>query len=101
MRGGAERVGILTTRAGDWGHIARQKLIRHAHDLVRKAIQRGDLIRPHRCDKCNTETFTLGHHHDYDQPLAVIWLCPYCHKHIFERSIPVIDPSEFHTPEVI
>jgi hypothetical protein len=48
---------------------------------VTAAIQRGDLIRPEKCEACGcapTEKLH-GHHDDYTKPLSVRWLCRSCH----------------------
>jgi ribosomal protein S27AE len=49
-----------------------------AHSAVARAIRNGDLVRQ-PCVRCG-ETKSLAHHEDYDQPLAVMWLCQPCHK---------------------
>lgn len=76
---------------GDENHFYRQgnegkekrKRVQHFTD---KAIQRGVLIRPVRCEKCNgTQEYSDGrngiqaHHCDYDKPLDIMWLCQKCH----------------------
>jgi hypothetical protein len=48
-----------------------------AHHLLAKAIKKGKIIRE-ACSVCGTEQ-AQGHHNDYNQPLAVIWLCPLHH----------------------
>lgn len=61
---------------------------RKAYSVVKHAIASGVLIRPHKCSKCG-ETPTPAsdgrsrihaHHHDYDKPLEVEWLCAKCHR---------------------
>lgn len=49
-----------------------------AHDMVRRAIQKGLLFRS-PCCRCASEK-SLAHHEDYDKPLEVMWLCQPCHK---------------------
>ena len=51
-----------------------------AHQLVRNAINRGDLVRPSVCESCDQNGYIEGHHDDYSQPLVVRWLCAACHK---------------------
>ena len=70
-----------------------------AHDITEKAIARGVLIRPERCEACGTagESFADGrapiqaHHPDYNRPLDVMWLCQRCHHewHTTNTAIPV------------
>ena len=50
-----------------------------AHSAVARAIRSGELVRQ-PCEKCRDAT-SVAHHDDYDQPLAVRWLCQACHKH--------------------
>lgn len=49
------------------------------HLYVELAVHYGHLIRPDRCSKCSVECKPQGHHHDYDLPLDVTWLCTKCH----------------------
>lgn len=54
---------------------------RRAHDLVYKAIIRGELIRPSECPRCGgTNSPIHAHHDDYSKPLDVQWLCARCHQ---------------------
>ena len=50
-----------------------------AHQLVRNALRRGELTRQ-PCEACGTSNHVIAHHGDYDQPLAVRWLCEDHHK---------------------
>lgn len=57
-----------------------------AKRAVRRAVESGILIRPEKCQMCNSEFETLdgragihAHHPDYSKPLDVMWLCPICH----------------------
>ncbi|WPJ70610.1 endonuclease [Escherichia phage vB-Eco-KMB41] len=51
---------------------------RKAHNLVRNALRRGELHRG-PCEVCGADK-VVGHHDDYDRPLAVRWLCERHHK---------------------
>jgi hypothetical protein len=51
----------------------------NARSLVAKAIRRGKIMRPNRCEKCKKECTPDGHHLDYSKPLEVQWLCKICH----------------------
>jgi ribosomal protein L37E len=44
-----------------------------ARTLIHAAIRRGDVAR-RPCEVCGTEP-AQAHHHDYDKPLDVQWLC--------------------------
>lgn len=51
-----------------------------ARQLVNQAVRRGDLSRPPSCSRCGRSNLRIdGHHYDYSEPLAVIWLCTECH----------------------
>jgi hypothetical protein len=58
-----------------------------AHNKVEKAVLRGSLTRPTKCESCGEmpPPFKDGrpaiqaHHHDYSKPLEVHWLCQRCH----------------------
>lgn len=67
---------------------ARQKNPKRdiAKRAVRRAIERGELSRPNKCDRCsqvppprNGRSSIEAHHDDYNKPLAVRWLCVPCH----------------------
>jgi hypothetical protein len=49
-----------------------------AHQLVFRAIRRGDLIRQ-PCQECGNPK-GQAHHDDYSKPLEVIWLCAHHHR---------------------
>ena len=50
-----------------------------ARSVVNNAIQSGKLIKPTKCEACDTEVALDGHHIDYSKPLEVMWLCHPCH----------------------
>lgn len=49
----------------------------YARQVVRNEVKRGRMIRK-PCEVCG-ESYTHGHHDDYDKPLTVRWLCPVHH----------------------
>lgn len=59
-----------------------------ARGAVRRAINRGALIRPDVCNRCGQSPGPAkdgrsqlhAHHHDYAKPLEVEWLCVPCHR---------------------
>jgi hypothetical protein len=57
-----------------------------AHKKVEKAVREGVLLRPDRCEQCNSEGALHGHHHDYAKALEVVWLCPLCHRQAHRRE---------------
>lgn len=48
-----------------------------ARGMVNAHISRGKLARK-PCENCGNEK-SQAHHHDYDKPLDVHWLCVVCH----------------------
>jgi ribosomal protein S27AE len=50
-----------------------------ARNAVLIRVARGTIVRPNKCERCGTETFTEAHHADYTKPLDVEWLCTECH----------------------
>ncbi len=60
-----------------------------AKRLLMAAIERGDVLRPDRCGRCQEfprprsdgRSGIHGHHFmGYDHPLRVMWLCVLCHS---------------------
>ena len=52
---------------------------RRAHNLLWKAILKGQIVKPKICEKCGKEGRIEGHHADYSKPFEVDWLCNPCH----------------------
>lgn len=54
-----------------------------ARTAVKKAIQRGTLIKPTSCEHCGfvpkDPNNIHAHHEDYRYRFDVMWLCPTCH----------------------
>ena len=50
-----------------------------AHALLNRAVNEWGLHRPEQCERCGSACKPHGHHHDYNRPLDVEWLCPTCH----------------------
>lgn len=58
-----------------------------AHEVVRKAIRAGVLVRPSRCTACHKipkrrkdgRSGMHAHHRNHRKPLEVDWLCAPCH----------------------
>jgi len=53
-----------------------------ATNLVYRAKQKGELIKPKTCLCCDCERSLQAHHRDYNKPLDVMWLCSKCHGFI-------------------
>ena len=66
--------------------IARAWTARHpdrkrATTQVNNAVRDGRLQRATACQVCQTPGRVEAHHHDYTQPLDVLWVCKPCHWH--------------------
>lgn len=59
-----------------------------ARQAVSYAIRVGTLVRPDDCSECAGPGPVDAHHHNYDRPLSVVWLCRPCHMrhHAEERE---------------
>ena len=53
-----------------------------AQFTINNMIQRGEIIRPEICSMCGQRGLINAHHHDYNKPLDVIWVCWECHNKI-------------------
>lgn len=59
-----------------------------ARRAVRTALENGLLSRPDTCERCGDRPECMkdgrssiqAHHHDYNRPLDVQWLCYRCHR---------------------
>lgn len=51
-----------------------------ARCIVNKRIQRGVSLFKQPCEVCNKKENSQAHHHDYDKPLDITWLCEYHHN---------------------
>jgi len=50
------------------------------YQKVIRALKSGKLKKSEKCQMCNKECNTHGHHYDYSKPLDVIWVCSECHR---------------------
>ena len=56
-----------------------------ASSILSNEIAFGRIAKPRRCSLCSKIKPLDGHHHDYDKPLDVTWLCRSCHKAIHSK----------------
>lgn len=62
-------------------HPDAHRVIVRAHAAVARAVRRGELIRPEKCEECGGPGRRIeAAHHDYTKPLDVRWLCSSCHR---------------------
>lgn len=69
----------------DWKRKNPEKV--RAHNILRRAIRSGKIIKPTLCLSCGINALLEGHHLDYYQPLEVLWLCKKCHKRLHGHGI--------------
>jgi predicted Zn-ribbon and HTH transcriptional regulator len=56
-----------------------------ARHEAKKAMMRGELVRPAACTRCGaTDQPIHAHHPNYRKPLSVEWLCRPCHRALHE-----------------
>lgn len=70
--------GRLARRMRQQRRYARNRWKVLARAAVHYAIKTGQLVRE-PCAECGASP-AEAHHEDYGRPLAVIWLCPVCHR---------------------
>lgn len=63
-------------------HRAKNQKEYKARQKLSNAIRSKKVVRGVRCEHCGVDAPLHGHHHDYDKPLSVIWLCVPCHRQI-------------------
>ena len=54
-----------------------------ARQIFNDAVTSGRIVKE-TCEFCGIEYKIEGHHHDYEQPLNVMWLCKICHRTLHE-----------------
>jgi hypothetical protein len=50
-----------------------------ARQALKNAVAAGNVVKPAHCQDCGARTLLQGHHHDYNKPFDVEWLCSQCH----------------------
>ena len=79
-----------------------------AQNKMEKAVERGELVRPDRCESCGKNpgrgkdgrTLIHGHHADYNRPLDVQWICQRCHHEWHRHNMPVEEVMSKVVPEI-
>ena len=84
LRESRKATGYANTKA----YRKRNKQKIESHNYVALAIKFGHLVRPETCDKCKKPCKPQAHHHDYEKPLEVVWLCPKCHGNEHRTDLP-------------
>jgi hypothetical protein len=87
------------------GYQTQSAKVRKAVQAANYAVRSGKIPRVTQCQAAGcTEVADLQkHHHDYDKPLDVLWVCPGHHKRGHSigiiRTAPGIDPVMGRIPE--
>lgn len=75
---------------------SQESIRKRIYAQVARAVGNGTLVKPKACPSCHVEvdpSELQGHHHDYDKPLDVEWVCRQCHtrqhKQERESTLPV------------
>jgi hypothetical protein len=80
--------GAPAINRGKKAWIQRNPTKRTAHNILWRAIRKGEIMKPDACSKCGREVRIEGHHPDYSKPLEVIWLCHRCHIKEHKNPLP-------------
>lgn len=84
IKNNKERYKTYLENKNKWGKENKYK--RNAQCRVKRAINKGLLIKPNTCQICGkTDCEIQGHHHDYSKPLDVIWVCTECHGKLHRK----------------
>jgi hypothetical protein len=59
---------------------AEKPVVRWAHNVLNYCVRTERIERPKQCPVCGRYAKLDAHHHDYNKPLDVEWLCKSCHK---------------------
>ena len=60
-----------------------------ARNKLNHAVRLGLVTKASQCALCSSTDRLQGHHADYEQPLAVTWLCVPCHNRIHDTITSV------------
>lgn len=60
--------------------VKKHQYKQNARAVLNYHIRTGAITKPKHCEICKEEANRIeGHHHDYDKPLEVTWMCSGCH----------------------
>lgn len=73
---------------------AKNPALKRVMKTVYRALKRGHILRPERCECCGNVESIVGHHDDYNAALAVRWLCHRCHDSWHKENEAVMSKEE-------
>lgn len=76
-RNSPQRVVVNRERIRAWDRNNPEK--RKAYGVLKYAVKIGAIEKPEACERCGKKARLHAHHPDYSKPLAVDWLCQWCH----------------------
>jgi len=79
---------LAVTAGMDFSKWVRQTL-KNPSSTVARAIENGILVRPEHCSECGKSCRPQAHHDDYNELLAVRWLCEQCHVDWHNSNEPI------------
>jgi hypothetical protein len=62
-----------------------EKVKYFAHKEVFRALRDNKLTKRNSCEICLSNKNIIGHHHDYTEPLDIVWLCKVCHSLLHKK----------------
>lgn len=65
---------------------AKDKSKRRARKIVNYHLEKGNLVKPKECERCNSQKNIQAHHDDYTAPLNIKWLCSLCHGLLHRKN---------------
>jgi hypothetical protein len=84
-------IGRMNHRESARRHKLKNPLKERARVQIKLSLISGLMVRPDTCEACSTDCKPDGHHHDYNKPLEVIWLCKGCHIGIHTANRRMIE----------
>lgn len=64
-----------------------EKKKQHARNCVNNAIRDGTMEMATQCERCGANGYLEKHHHDYDKPFEIEWLCLQCHTEEHRKDV--------------
>lgn len=82
-----ERERCRRYRAAKKAAKVRDPVKEYARGVVRDLIFRKKITKPEHCPRCGEKKLVQAHHHDYNKPLEIEWLCHLCHSQEHRKHV--------------